>query len=49
MVDLAAVVREEPAAAPAPPPLKSQATFDSYKRIIEARIGPKLGGLGCRR
>ena len=26
------------------PPLKSQATFDSYKRIIETRIVPKLGG-----
>jgi hypothetical protein len=27
------------------PPLKSQATFDSYKRIIESQIGPKLGGI----
>lgn len=26
------------------PPLKSQATFDSYKRIIETRLVPKLGG-----
>ena len=27
------------------PPLKSQATFDSYKRIIETRLVPKLGGI----
>jgi len=27
------------------PPLKSPATFDSYKRIIEVQIGPKLGGI----
>lgn len=27
------------------PPLKSPATFDSYKRIIETQIGPKLGGI----
>jgi integrase len=26
------------------PPLKSQATFDSYKRIVETQIVPKLGG-----
>jgi integrase len=27
------------------PPLKSQATFDSYSRIIETRLLPKLGGI----
>jgi integrase len=27
------------------PPLKSQATYDSYKRIIETRLVPKLGGI----
>ena len=27
------------------PPLKSQATFESYQRIIETRLVPKLGGI----
>jgi integrase len=27
------------------PPLKSQATFDSYKRIIDTRLVPKIGGI----
>jgi integrase len=27
------------------PPLKSQATFDSYQRIIDTRLVPKLGGI----